>query len=132
MDAWNIVGLCISIVGVVISISFALAAKKDANRAQSTLDSVNKAIDGWQKDVMKSTTSILDSQPQVIEAKMTLAKIEAAQKLINGLEVTIKEMSANPQPGAAGHTQNEILQTLTFQLERTLNSINQNQTQKPE
>lgn len=114
-----------TVIGVIISVWFASSAKKDAEKAQSTLDAVNKAIEGWQDKVMTSTISILDSQPQVIKAKTTMAKIETAQQLIKGLEEAIKEMSQNPQSGASGHTQEQLLYLLTSQIEKTLQGIDE-------
>lgn len=123
MDSFlSISGFALSFIGVLISVWFASSAKKDAEKAQNTLDNVNKAIDGWQDKIMSSTASILDSQPQIIQAKVTLAKIETAQLLVDGIKVTINEIANNPQPGASGHTQQEILKTLSLQLNDLLAS----------
>jgi hypothetical protein len=74
---------------------------------------------------MSSTVGILDSMPQVIEGKAALAKVEAAQSLTKGIQDAIHQTAINPQPGAAGHTQEEALKTLTTQLNALLASMAQ-------
>ena len=118
------IGELIGIISVVISVWFAQSAKKDAEKAQNTLDNVNKAIDGWQEKIMSATASILDSQPQVIEGKVILTKIETANQLAEGIRSTINDIATNPQPGASGYTQQETLKILTTQLTDLLEGIN--------
>lgn len=115
--------IVISLVSLGLAIWFASSAKSDAQKAQFVLDNVDKAIDGWQKQIMESTAGILDSMPQVIEGKASLAKIEAAKSLTDGIQAAIHEIATNPQPGASGHTQEEALKTLTAQLNHLLESM---------
>jgi len=75
-----------------VSIWFAASAKKDADRSELLLVQINQAVQGWQSKIMESATNILDSSPQVIEAKVTLAKMNATQSI---LEV-ISNFSDNP------------------------------------
>ncbi|WP_226647316.1 hypothetical protein [Microbulbifer variabilis] len=118
-----ILSIMLSFISVGLAIWFASSAKNDAQKAQMVLDNVNAAIEGWQKQIMASTVGILDSMPQVIEGKAALAKVEAAQSLTNGIQDAIHQIATNPQPGAAGHTQEEALKTLTKQLNELLASM---------
>lgn len=118
-----ILSIILSFVSVGLALWFASSAKSDAQKAQAVLDNVNTAIEGWQKQIMASTAGILDSMPQVIEGKAALAKVEAAQSLTKGIQEAIHQIASNPQPGAAGHTQEEALKTLTNQLNSLLTSM---------
>jgi len=104
---------------VVLSIWFAASARKDADRADKLLFQINEAIQGWQRQIMNSATSILDSLPQVIEGKTTLAKMQAAEMLIQ----TIKEQAANPKGSAHDHEQTML--ALSSQLSMLLESTKQ-------
>lgn len=115
-----IVSIVVSFISVGLAIWFASSAKSDAQKAQTTLDNVNNAIEGWQKQIMSSTVGILDSMPQVVEGKAALAKVEAAKALTQGIQDAIHEIARNPQPGAAGHTQEQNLRALTEQLNNLL------------
>ena len=64
---------------VSVSVWFAASAKKDADKAQQVLDNVGKAVDGWQQQIMASTANILDSLPQVVAGRVTIARTEAVQ-----------------------------------------------------
>ena len=118
-----VLSIVLSFVSVGLAIWFAASAKNDAQKAQTVLDNVNTAVEGWQKQIMASTVGILDSMPQVIEGKAALAKVEAAQSLTKGIQDAIHQIATNPQPGAAGHTQEEALKTLTNQLNSLLASM---------
>lgn len=82
----------IPLVSVVVSIWFAASAKKDADRADSLLLQINEAIQGWQSKIMGSATNILDSLPQVLEGKVTLAKMQAIESIIE----MIRQHAQNP------------------------------------
>lgn len=120
-----ILSIVLSVGSIFLAVWLSASAKKDSDRAQSTLDAVDKAIQGWQKQIMDSTISILDSTPQVIEGKAALSKIEAAQTLIESLKTSINEIAANPKPGAAGQTQKENLKIVTDQLNKLLSSMSE-------
>lgn len=104
--------IVLSLLSIGLAIWLASSAKKDAKQSQETLERVNSAIEGWQKQINGSTLAILDSMPQVIEAKAALAKLETAQSI----NETIRQVANNPQPGAAGHTQQEVVNSLLEQL----------------
>ena len=127
-----IVSIVVSFLSVGLAIWFASSAKSDAQKAQITLDNVNAAIEGWQKQIMSSTVGILDSMPQVVEGKAALAKVEAAKALTQGIQDAIHEIARNPQGGATGHTQEQNLKALTQQLNNLLATMaatpNQNVT----
>ncbi|WP_434355434.1 hypothetical protein NF212_10715 [Parasalinivibrio latis] len=118
-----VASIVLSFISMGLAIWFASSAKSDAQKAQNVLENVDKAIEGWQKQIMASTAGILDSMPQVIEGKAALAKVEAAKSLTDGIQAAIHEIATNPQPGAAGHTQEEALKTLTAQLNSLLESM---------
>jgi len=124
-----ILSITLSFVSIGLAIWFSSSAKQDVQKAQSVLDNVNSAIEGWQKQIMASTVGILDSMPQVIEGKASLAKVEAAQSLTKGIQNAIHQIATNPQGGASGHTQQEVLITLTDQLNKLLDSMTE--TNKP-
>jgi len=69
----------IPIASVLLSVWFAASAKKDAERAQQTLEQVDRAIQGWQSEIMASATNILNSMPQVVEGKKNLASANALE-----------------------------------------------------
>ena len=104
-----ILSITLSFVSVGLALWFSSSAKHDAQKAQSVLDNVNAAVEGWQKQIMASTVGILDSMPQVIEGKAALAKVEAAQSLTKGIQEAIHQIATNPRGDAAGHTQKEAL-----------------------
>ena len=118
-----ILSITLSFVSVGLALWFSSSAKHDAQKAQSVLDNVNAAVEGWQKQIMASTVGILDSMPQVIEGKAALAKVEAAQSLTKGIQEAIHQIATNPRGDAAGHTQKEALKTLTNQLNSLLASM---------
>ena len=96
-----------------------LPARKDADRADKLLSQINEAIQGWQRQIMNSATNVLDSLPQVIEGKTALAKMQAAELLIQ----TIKEQAANPKGSAHNHEQTML--ALSAQLSTLLESTTQ-------
>ena len=110
-----------------LSLWFAATAKRDASRAEDILKKINDAVEGWQQKIMGSTVNILDSLPQVVEGRVTMARINAAQALTQGIQQAIHEISVNPQPGAAGHTQEQTLKVLVAQLNELLEKM----TDKP-
>jgi hypothetical protein len=81
-----ILSITLSFVSVGLALWFSSSAKQDVQKAQSVLDNVNSAIESWQKQIMASTVGILDSMPQVVEGKGSLAKVEAAQSLTKGIQ----------------------------------------------
>lgn len=107
-----IFSIALSFLSIGLAIWLASSAKKDAKQSQETLERVNSAIEGWQKQINGSTLAILDSMPQIIEAKAALAKLETAQSI----NETIRQVANNPQPGASGHTQTEVVNSLLVQL----------------
>jgi hypothetical protein len=109
----------IPIGSVVLAIWFSASAKKDADRAERLLSQINEAIQGWQRQIMNSATNILDSLPQVIEGKTTLAKMQAAEMMIQ----TIKEHAANPT--GSTHTHEQTMLALSAQLSMLLESTKQ-------
>jgi hypothetical protein len=113
------------VLSFVLSIWFAASAKRDAERADSILKNINDAVDGWQRQIMSSTANILDSLPQVVQGKATLARVDAAKALTEGIQSAIHEIARNPQPGAAGHTQEQNLKTLVSQLNDLLTKMSE-------
>ncbi len=111
------------IVAVVMSIWFASAAKKDAEKAEKLLQQITNAVEGWQNQIMESVKSILDSSPQVIEGRSRIAHAEAAKMLISTLQTAIQQSASNPQPGAMGHTQMEQQKEMGRQLAQILESM---------
>lgn len=75
----------IPVASVILSVWFAASAKKDADRTQIILDQINKAINGWQSEIMGSATNILNSMPLVIDGKEKLTKAEALRDALNAL-----------------------------------------------
>lgn len=120
-----LVGLLFAVVSFGLSFWFAASAKKDAERAQTILDSVNRAIEEWQRRLMESTINILDSTPQVIDGKRATAKLEAARELIVSLRVSMEAAVMNPQGGASGHTQTENLKIIAEQIDKLLKSMSE-------
>jgi hypothetical protein len=108
---------------LVLSIWFAASARRDAQQADKILKNINDAVDGWQRQIMSSTANILDSLPQVVEGRATMARIDAAKALTEGIQSAIHEIAKNPQPGASGHTQNENVKTLVSQLNDLLSKM---------
>ena len=100
-----------------ISIWFAASAKKDADRADRLLSQINEAIQGWQSKIMSSATNILDSLPQVIEGKTALAKMQAAESLLE----TIQKHAQNVN-GMDIHTHNQTMVALSAQLSMLLDN----------
>ena len=88
---FNGISLLLSVLGVVLAIWFASSAKRDAERAQAILDQLDLAVKGWQEQIMSSTVGILDSLPQVVEGKATLARLQAIQQLTEGIQTAIHE-----------------------------------------
>jgi hypothetical protein len=74
-DTFAVASLVLSVLGVILVVWFSASAKRDAERAQAVLDQVGEAVKGWQAQVMGSTIGILDSLPQVVEGKATLARL---------------------------------------------------------
>jgi hypothetical protein len=87
-----------------LTIWFASAARRDSERADGVLRNINSAVEGWQRQIMASTANILDSLPQVVKRRVTLAKVDAAKALTEGIQSAIHEIARNPQPGATGAT----------------------------
>lgn len=81
----------IPVVSLAISIWFAASAKKDADRAQIVLDNLNKAMKGWQDEIMSSSISLLNSNPQIINGKKELTQSRAAEIAVE----TIKDQLAD-------------------------------------
>lgn len=104
---------------VLLSVWFSASAKKDADRADRLLSQINEAIQGWQRQIMNSATNILDSLPQVIEGKTTLAKMQAAEMLIQ----IIKEQAANSTGSV--HDREQTMLALSAQLSMLLDSTRQ-------
>lgn len=102
---------------VAISIWFAASAKKDADRADTLLVQINEAIQGWQSKIMGSATNILDSLPQVIEGKTTLAKMQAAESMVE----MIKQHAPNPNKLSA-QEHDRTMVALSAQLSMLLDS----------
>ncbi|WP_426370024.1 hypothetical protein [Pseudocolwellia sp. HL-MZ7] len=103
-----------------LSIWFAVSAKRDSDKSAQTLNQVNEAIQGWQSQIMQSTASILDSTPQVIEAKVRLEKVGAARAIIQSMQTAIEISASDPKGGASGHTQVEQLKEMGNQLSKIL------------
>lgn len=116
MDLFFLKDWLIPLGSVVLSIWFAASAKKDADQAERLLGQINEAIQGWQRQIMNSATNILDSLPQVTEGKTVLAKMQAADALIQA----IRDHAANPKGSVA--EQKETMLALSAQLSMILDS----------
>ncbi|MCG7589693.1 MULTISPECIES: hypothetical protein [unclassified Halomonas] len=118
-----ITSFIVSLISIGLAIWFSSTARSDAEQAKATLNKVDAAIEGWQKQIISSTVSILDSNPQVIGARATLAKIESAKSLTQGMQDAMHEIVRNPHGGAVGHTQQENLKLISEQLTKLLDSM---------
>ena len=87
---------------VVISVWFAASAKKDADRADRLLAQIKESVEGSQRKMIESATGILDSTPQVIEGKASLAKLQAANAVLETIRANISNPGRVP---AAEHEQ---------------------------
>jgi hypothetical protein len=87
---------------VVMSVWFAASAKKDADRADLLLAQIRDSVEGSQRKMIESATGILDSLPQVIEGKASLAKMQAANAVIETIRMNISNPGRAP---AAEHDQ---------------------------
>jgi hypothetical protein len=83
----------IPIGAVVISVWFASAAKRDADRAQNILNDIKISVEGSQRKMIESSTGILDALPQVIAGKTALAAAQAMGQILE----TIRENISNPK-----------------------------------
>lgn len=111
-----------------LAIWFASSAKKDADRSQIILDQINKTVETWQKQIMNSTISIIDSTPQVIEGKIALAKAESAEQIAKSIQEILKELSSGNTKGLSVHENVKIFETLSEQLGTTLNAMEKPKT----
>ncbi|MGO9673310.1 MAG: hypothetical protein ACLPSF_03935 [Methylocella sp.] len=76
----------IPIGSVLLSVWFAASAKKDSERAQQTLEQIDKAIEGWQHEIMSAATDMLNSMPQIVAGKEKLARAKAAEVALQTLK----------------------------------------------
>lgn len=100
---------------VILSVWFAASAKKDAERADLLLAQIRDSVEGSQRKMIESATGILDSLPQVIEGKTSLAKMQAANAVIE----TIRENISNPHRAPAAEHEKQML-ALSAQLSMLL------------
>jgi hypothetical protein len=70
--------------------------------------------------IVQATKDVLDSTPQIVQAKSHLATIEAARDLTAAIKDQMAFMAQHPEPGAAGYTQTENLKVLTASLQTLL------------
>jgi uncharacterized protein (DUF2344 family) len=99
-----------------ISIWFASSAKKDSEKAQQTLTQINESISSWINQIMNTSNEILQSNPSIIDKKVKLEKIETIKTLVESLKDSIKTTMNNPQGGAPGHTQEQLIKELMASL----------------
>jgi uncharacterized membrane-anchored protein YhcB (DUF1043 family) len=113
-----IAGLILAVASIGIAIAYSNAAKADADRAQRVLDSVNEAVATWQREIVQSTISILNSTPQVIQGKMAEERAKAAHQILASLSGLISGLS-NANPNAYSPERLETIKS-TFENLRSL------------
>ena len=119
----SITSIITSIISVGLAIWFASSAKKDASQAQRVLNTINNSVETWQKQIMNSTVSILDSLPQVVEGKIALSRAEIAERMAQNINQTLKELSEGKKEGLSVHESTEMFKALTSELSVLLDSI---------
>jgi|SRR5690606_7808124 len=118
-----IIQLIIPIVSVLLSIWFASSAKNNSEKAQHTLDEINKSIKGWVDQIINSTNDIIQSNPTIVDNKVKLAKIESVKGIVKTIETCVAESMKDPKPGAGGHTQEQLLKELMSSLEKMIDKM---------
>ena len=106
----------IPLASVIISVWFAASAKKDSEKARETLNQINASISTWINQLMTTSNEILQSNPSIIDKKVKLEKIETIKALIETLKDSVKTTMNNPQGGATGHTQEQLIRELLASL----------------
>jgi type II secretory pathway pseudopilin PulG len=81
----------IPIASVLLAVWFAASARKDAERAQAVLKQINEATQGWQSEIMKAATELLNTMPQTIDGKLRLADANAKNEVLGLLVGTLKK-----------------------------------------
>lgn len=87
----------IPIIAIILSISFYLSAKKNAEKSEELLKLISNAVNTWQNDIMKFASSLLNSTPSIVGQKAIIAKIEAANELKPKIEAIISNLNKDEQ-----------------------------------
>ncbi len=113
---------------LLLAIWFASSAKKDADRAQNVLSQINEAVESWQKQIMSSTISIIDSTPQVVNGKIALAKAESTERIATSMQEILHDLSSGHTKGLSVHESVKMFEALSGQLGVVLNTIDKQKT----
>jgi peptidoglycan hydrolase CwlO-like protein len=85
----------IPVIAVLLSVWFAASAKRDSDNAQQILKQINEAIQGWQSEIMKASTELLNTMPQIVDGKLKIAdaktRSEALELLINTIKKKLED-----------------------------------------
>jgi len=90
----------IPIASVLLTVWFAASAKKDAESAQRVLSQINEAIQGWQSDLMKAATDLLNTMPQIVDGKVRLAEAQTRASTSELLIRTLQNQDGSPAENA--------------------------------
>jgi len=83
----------IPVIAIVLSITFYLSAKKNAEKSEELLKLISNAVNTWQNDIMKFASNLLNSTPSIVGQKAIIAKIEAANSLKPKIDSIISKLN---------------------------------------
>ena len=87
-------------------------SQENATKTELILKQINEAVNSWQSDIMRSTTDMLNSSPNIVGSKIHLAKIEAAKSFSIQINKLLDEIATSPKAGDEGKLQMEALNKL--------------------
>jgi hypothetical protein len=86
----------IPVLSVFLSIWFAASARKDAEKAQQVLKQINESVQGWQSDLMKAATDLLNTMPQVVNGKVRIAEAQMRASTSDLLIKALQNQDGSP------------------------------------
>jgi hypothetical protein len=113
----------IPLLSIVVSVAFGVYGYVSSKRANETSESIGRAVEAWQSQLVKATIDLVQSTPSITSSRIYQAKIECVQTLSEAIKNASEQILKNPRPGDEGIPLQAHFKTLIEQQERLLREL---------
>lgn len=113
----------IPILSMIVSVAFGVYGFTSAKKADQTLSAINKMMESWQNELMKSTIELINATPTVKQSRIFQTKVDLIRNLSESIKNASEEIIRNPKNQDDEIPRQAHLSRLLDQQEKLLNDL---------